>query len=230
MESSNTGGRKKLEPDPRVRIVILSTASKIVREEGVGALSIAQVLSRSQLSTRAFYRHFDSKDQLVSAVFLDMARVEMLRLRQRMTAAPDPVRAVAAWIDGRLDLAFNDQIRSDLRKISVEAQSQMFAAPELVGPAYGEILRPLVEQLRRGTELGLFTDIDPDNEAMSIHGVVWASVERQWAASAGDLGDLRERVQRFCLRGLGVTTESIIAVLDEVPRKQQEVLRHNASD
>jgi AcrR family transcriptional regulator len=230
MESSNTGGRKKLEPDPRVRIVILSTASKIVREEGVGALSIAQVLSRSQLSTRAFYRHFDSKDQLVSAVFLDMARVEMLRLRQRMTAAPDPVRAVAAWIDGRLDLAFNDQIRSDLRKISVEAQSQMFAAPELVGPAYGEILRPLVEQLRRGTELGLFTDIDPDNEAMSIHGVVWASVERQWAAGAGDLGDLRERVQRFCLRGLGVTTESIIAVLDEVPRKQQEVLRHNASD
>lgn len=230
MESSNTGGRKKLEPDPRVRIVILSTASKIVREEGVGALSIAQVLSRSQLSTRAFYRHFDSKDQLVSAVFLDMARVEMLRLRQRMTAAPDPVRAVAAWIDGRLDLAFNDQIRSDLRKISVEAQSQMFAAPELVGPAYGEILRPLVEQLRRGTELGLFTDIDPDNEAMSIHGVVWASVERQWAASAGDLGDLRERVQRFCLRGLGVTTELIIAVLDEVPRTQQEVLRHNASD
>jgi AcrR family transcriptional regulator len=227
MESSNTGGRKKLEPDPRVRIVILSTASKIVREEGVGALSIAQVLSRSQLSTRAFYRHFDSKDQLVSAVFLDMARVEMLRLRQRMTAAPDPVRAVAAWIDGRLDLAFNDQIRSDLRKISVEAQSQMFAAPELVGPAYGEILRPLVEQLRRGTELGLFTDIDPDNEAMSIHGVVWASVERQWAASAGELGDLRERVQRFCLRGLGVTTESINAVLDEVPRKQQEVLRHN---
>jgi AcrR family transcriptional regulator len=219
MESSNTGGRKKLEPDPRVRIVILSTASKIVREEGVGALSIAQVLSRSQLSTRAFYRHFDSKDQLVSAVFLDMARVEMLRLRQRMTATPDPVRAVAAWIDGRLDLAFNDQIRSDLRKVSVEAQSQMFAAPELVGPAYGEILRPLVEQLRRGTDLGCFTDIDPDNEAMSIHGVVWASVERQWAATACDQGDLRERVQRFCLRGLGVAPELISAVLDEVPRK-----------
>jgi AcrR family transcriptional regulator len=213
MESSSTGGRKKLEPDPRVRIVILSTASKIVREEGVGALSIAQVLRRSQLSTRAFYRHFDSKDQLVSAVFLDMARVEMLRLRARMTAAPDPVRAVAAWIDGRLDLAFNDQIRSDLRKISVEAQSQMFAAPELVGPAYGEILRPLIEQLRRGTDLGFFSDIDPDNEAMSIHGVVWASVERQWAATGGDLGDLRERVQRFCLRGLGVVPELITAVL-----------------
>ena len=75
-----------------------------------------------------------------------------------MAAAADPVRAVAAWIDGRLDLAFNDEIRSDLRQMSLEAQSQMFAAPELVGPAYREILRPLVEQLARGTDLGLFTE------------------------------------------------------------------------
>ena len=75
--------RKKLDPDPRVRLCILAAASKIVREEGVRRLSIAQVLSRAQLSTRAFYRHFDSKDQLVSAVFLEMARVEMLRLRRR---------------------------------------------------------------------------------------------------------------------------------------------------
>jgi AcrR family transcriptional regulator len=192
--SANPGGRKKLEPDPRVRVAILSAAAEIVREEGVGALGIAQVLSRSQLSTRAFYRHFDSKDQLVSALFLEMARVEMLRLRQLMAAAPDPVRAVAAWIDGRLDLAFNDQIRSDLRKMSLEAQSQMFAAPDLVGPAYDEILRPLVEQLECGRDLGLFTAIDPDNEALSIQGVVWSNVERQWANAGCILSELRDRV------------------------------------
>jgi AcrR family transcriptional regulator len=224
--SANPGGRKKLEPDPRVRVAILSAAAEIVREEGVGALGIAQVLSRSQLSTRAFYRHFDSKDQLVSALFLEMARVEMLRLRQLMAAAPDPVRAVAAWIDGRLDLAFNDQIRSDLRKMSLEAQSQMFAAPDLVGPAYDEILRPLVEQLECGRDLGLFTAIDPDNEALSIQGVVWSNVERQWANAGCILSELRDRVQRFCLRGLGVAPETIADVLAEGPSK---LLAHKRS-
>ncbi len=218
LESGNTGGRRKLEPDPRVRIAILSAAAKLVRENGVGALSIAGVLGRAQLSTRAFYRHFDSKDQLVSAVFLDMARVERLRLRKPMDAAPDPVRAVAAWIDGRLELAFNDQIRSDLRQMSLEAQSQMFAAPELIGPAYGEILRPLIEYLRRGTELRLFAEIDPAGEALSIHGVVWANVERHWATAECDLDELRNRVQRFCLRGLGVDSEAIDAVLAEGSR------------
>ena len=151
----------------------------------------------------------------MSAVFLDMARVEKLRLRRRMAAASDPARAVAAWVDGRLDLAFNDEIRSDLRKVSLEAQTQMFAAPELVGAAYDEILRPLVEELRRGSELGLFTAIDPVNEARSIHGVVWANVERQWATADCDRSDVRDRVQRFCLRGLGVSSETINAVLGE---------------
>ncbi len=175
---------------------------------------MARVLSRTQLGTRAFYRHFESKDQLVAAVFLEMARAEVVRLEQRM-AGSDPVRAVAAWIDGRLDLAFNQQIRSDLRHMSVEAQAQMFAAPELVAPAYREILRPLVEQLTRGKDLGIFAEIDPDGEALSIHGVVWANVERHWATAARESREVRDRVQRFCLGGLGLTPEVITAALDD---------------
>jgi len=217
--SASPGGRKKLGPDPQVRSAILSAASEIVREDGVGALSIAEVLNGAQLSTRAFYRHFGSKDQLVAALFLEMARVEMMRLRQMMAAAPDPVRAVAAWIDGRLDLAFNDQIRSDLRKMSLEAQSQMLAAPELVGPAYDEILRPLVEHLERGRDLGLFAEIDPGSEALSIQGVVWSNVEAQWTAAGCNMSELRQRVQRFCLRGLGVAPEMIADVLAHGPER-----------
>jgi AcrR family transcriptional regulator len=209
---SRTRQRKKLEPDPQVRVEILSAASKIIREEGVGALSIAGVLSRSELSTRAFYRHFDSKDELVSALFFEMARVETRRLRRKM-AGRDPVHAVAAWIDGRLDLAFNERIRSDLRQMSLEAQSQMFAAPELVSPAYGEMLRPLIEELERGNHLGLFADVDPANDALSIQGAVWAGIERQWATGSRELRELRDRVQLFCLRALGVGPDVIADVV-----------------
>ena len=48
---------------------------------------------------------------------------------------PDAVEAVAAWVDARLDLAFEEHIKSDLRRLSLEAQSQMFASPELIQPA-----------------------------------------------------------------------------------------------
>jgi AcrR family transcriptional regulator len=197
--------RKKLDPDPGVRNALLDAASKILREEGVRSLNIAQVLNRAQLSTRAFYRHFDSKDALVSAVFLDMARTETRRLKRKMAAAADPTEAVVAWIDGRLDLVFNDQIRSDLRQVSLEAQTQMFASPELVSDAYWEILKPLVEQLESGRRGGIFPDIDPTADALSIHGAIWASVEQQWTTGDCDRDAVRDHIVRFCLRGIGVT-------------------------
>ena len=52
-------------------------------------------------------------------------------------------------------------------------------------------------------------------EALSIQGVVWANVERQWATGTCDRGVMRERVQRFCLRGLGVTADVIAEVVSD---------------
>ena len=111
-----------------------------------------------------------------------------------MANTPDAVEAVAAWVDGRLDLAFEEHIKSDLRRLSLEAQSQMFASPELIQPAYAEMLEPLIEQLQRGLEQGVFHDIDPLTEAQAIQGVVWASTERQWATGDCERADIREHV------------------------------------
>ena len=212
MNRPATRRRDKLAPDPGVRRAILAAAAKSVREQGVRRLSIASVLECAGLSTRAFYRHFESKDQLVAAVFVEMAGTEMRRLRRKMAAEATPVEAVAAWIDGRLDLAFDENIKSDLRRLSLEAQSQMFASPELIQPAYAMMLEPLVEQLQRGLEQGVFRDIDPLIEAQAIQGVVWASTERQWASGDCERADVRERSLRFCLRGLGVAPDSIARV------------------
>ena len=217
MTRPRTRQRDKLAPDPAVRRAILSAASKSVREQGVRGLSIAAVLDRAHLSTRAFYRHFESKDQLVAAVFLEMARVETLRLKRKMATAATAVDAVTAWIDGRLDLAFDANIRSDLRHLSLEAQSQMFASPDLVQPAYAEMLEPLVEQLQHGLQQGVFHDIDPVTAAQSIQGVVWAGTERHWGTGDCDRAGVRERALRFCLRGLGVAPETIAQITGPNP-------------
>jgi AcrR family transcriptional regulator len=186
--------RKKLAPDPDVRRTIVAAASKSVREHGVRGLNVATVLEKAQLSTRAFYRHFESKDQLVAAVFVEIIRAEARRLREKMTAAATPVEAVAAWIDGRLDLAFDEEA---------------FFSPEMVSPSYGAILEPLIEQLQRGLEIGVFKDIVPVTAAKSIHGVVWAGTQRHWAINHWDREEVRDRALGFCLRGLGVAKETI---------------------
>src|ERR1700744_1357361 len=173
-----TRRRDKLGPDPAVRREILAAASTSLREQGVRGLSIAAVLEEAGLSTRAFYRHFKSKDDLVAAVFLESARIEKRRLKRRMAAAATEIEAVEAWIDGRLDLAFDENIGSDLRRLSLEAQSQTFASPGLIQPAYAEMLAPLIEALQRGLRSGEFHDVEPLTGAQFIHGVVWVGIDR----------------------------------------------------
>ncbi len=209
-----TGGRvprrrSKLAPDPEVRCAILAAASKSLREQGIRGLSVAAVLEQAQLSTRAFHRHFESKDQLVAAVFAELTRGELLRLKRNMAAAATPVAAVAAWIDGRFDLAFDEDTESNLRRLLLEAQSKVCAAPEPVSPPFPVIFEPLIEQLEHGLELGVFHDVVPTTAAKSLHGVVWAAAQRQRATSHAERVETRQRALRFCLRGLGVSPETI---------------------
>ena len=205
--------RDKLGPDPDVRRAIVAAASKIVREQGVRGLSMAGVLDGCELGTRAFYRHFDSKDELVAAVLQETATSETRRLLRRMAVTATAIDAVAAWIDGRLDLAFDDRIDADLRQVSRDAQHLMFTSPELVQAAFGAMLAPLVEQLDRGLRDGVFHDIDPLTDAEIVHGAVWAVTERHWALKDTLRADVRRRVLRACLRALGVAPEAITEVL-----------------
>jgi AcrR family transcriptional regulator len=210
--------RSKMAPDPDVRRTIVGAATEALREHGVRSLSVAAVLDRADLSTRAFYRHFESKDHVVAAVFYETAQVEKRRLKRNMAKTASPVEAVASWIDGRLDLAFDDNIKSDLRQLSLEAQSQMFAAPELIQPAFEEMLKPLIDQLSRGLSTGVFHDINPAAEARLIQGAVWASTQRHWAGSHSEPAEVRSRVLRFCLRGLGVHA----ATIDDIAARGQQ--------
>jgi AcrR family transcriptional regulator len=218
MTGPRTRRRSKLAPDPDVRRSIVAAALETLREQGVRGFSVTAVLDRAELSTRAFYRHFESKDEVVAAAFLEMSYAEKRRLQRKMAKAGNPVEAVAAWIDGRLDLAFDENIKSDLRHLSLEAQSQMFAAPGLIQPAYEEMLKPLIEQLNDGLSRGVFHGLDPVSAAQSIQGVVWASTERHWAAADCERAEVRRRALQFCLRGLGVQPEIIadIAARDKL--------------
>jgi hypothetical protein len=74
------------------------------------------------------------------------------------------------------------------------------------------MLKPLIEELQRGLEDGLFRDIDPESAAQSIQGVVWASTERHWATGECTRTGVRERALRFCLRGLGASPATIASV------------------
>src|SRR5688572_9325376 len=79
----------------------------VLARVGVEGLTVAEVLNEAGLSTRAFYRHFHSKDELLLAIYERDATATRERLRARLVKARSPQLAIEAWIDEMLALAFD---------------------------------------------------------------------------------------------------------------------------
>jgi AcrR family transcriptional regulator len=195
--------RVKQEAEEKQRL--LDSARHVLHEHGVSGMTVRDVLSDANLGTRAFYRHFASKDELVEAMFTAAAAQEADRLKRRMAIATDPLAAVIAWIDGRLDLAFDRRVLNRLRDLSTEAELRRGESPAELHIALDLMLAPLVEQLCLGQRLGVFTNVDPDTDARFIHNVVYGVVELQWSGFPQRRRDARSAVLRFCLTAIGAS-------------------------
>ena len=76
----------------------------VLRRHGAAGLTVAEVLAEAGLSTRAFYRHFQSKDELVLAVFEQEAQRRYAGLEAQLAKAASPRAALETWVDEMLSL------------------------------------------------------------------------------------------------------------------------------
>lgn len=131
----------------RSRQRIIAGAARLIRERGIDATSLADVMREAGLTHGGFYRHFADKDALIEAA-LDAAFAERLTsLESRLAQAAAPA-AVAAYH------------REYLQEGHVEARALGCPVPALAGDvarqsralreSYGAHLRRIVETLARG--------------------------------------------------------------------------------
>ena len=65
---SRTGRPRRFESEDELRI-LLDAAMEVMGRNGYVDASVADILREANLSTRSFYRHFESKDQLLCALY-----------------------------------------------------------------------------------------------------------------------------------------------------------------
>jgi len=90
--------RKSREATAQSKARILSVAAKMVRERGVENTSVAEVMQAAGMTNGGFYRHFESKDEMIALAvrraFDEIADRFDRRLRQYGSAA-----AVEAYVE-----------------------------------------------------------------------------------------------------------------------------------
>jgi AcrR family transcriptional regulator len=182
---------------------LIEAAYSCLSEPHSEPVPVAAILARAGLSSRAFYRHFRSKDEL----FLALLRQESDELAGRLDRIADeiagsPVDQLAAWIGQMFGLAHDPRVRMLMRAIDSDEVRAAKGYRETRERAHTDRERSLVEILRRGHRDGSFPLADPEHDAIAISAVV----SRELTTVPDEAHHLQEtlaRVLDFALRALG---------------------------
>jgi AcrR family transcriptional regulator len=167
-------------------------------------VSVAAILDGAGLSTRAFYRHFASKDEL----FLAMLKRDSDAVAWRLQRLADdtvggPPAELAVWVDYFLGLAYHPRRRAHVVVLDSDEVRLAKGYREASAELRSDREKILADILRRGRADGTFPLAEPDRDAAAIHAVV----DRAFTAPLQDLGFDRDRlvgyVVDFALRAVG---------------------------
>ncbi len=75
----------------------LDAAFELIDEKGTTEFTIQEVIERSKQSLRGFYEYFDSKDELVLALFEETVREAGDDIRRAVDAETDPLERLHAF-------------------------------------------------------------------------------------------------------------------------------------
>jgi AcrR family transcriptional regulator len=187
---------------------IMRAAYELIQRDGSKETSVHDVLQAAGLSTRAFYRHFRSRDELV----LEMYRVDCERvnatLATAVASASDPLAALAAWIDQNLAVVYDvRRLRHAVVLSSVEVSSAE-GFTEVKNAGLAEQRASLVALLRDGRERGVFPNAEPETDALAIQAVVGAHMRARLDRDPAALtrADARQHTLELFRRALGAAT------------------------
>jgi AcrR family transcriptional regulator len=183
---------------------IIDAAYGCLSEPHSGPIPVAAILQRAGVSTRAFYRHFESKDEL----FLALLRQESDALADRLDRIVDevpgnPVDQLKAWIGGMFGWMHDEEMRMHLTVIDSDEVRAAKGYRETRERAHADRERSLVEILRRGRTDGSFPLADPEHDAVAISAVISREMVNQSPGDEARLQRSLDWVMEFALRALG---------------------------
>ncbi len=183
---------------------IIEAAYRCLSEPHCGPVRMSTILRTAGVSSRAFYRHFRSKDDLFLALLRQGADDIAARVdRVAADAAGSPVDQLAAWIGEVFDLMVDPRQRLQMSVIDSEEVRAAAGYRELREQSHAGRERSLTEILRRGRADGSFPLADPDHDAVAISALVSRLMT---SATPDDLQAVKQAQSRlldFALRAVG---------------------------
>lgn len=202
---AQVGRPRKFDPETERRL-LMDTAIKVIAEQGYEDTSVGQILAGAGLSTRAFYRHFASKRELLAALLGRDSEAVQRSLERAVTEAPGPVAAIEAWLDCFFDVYYEPRRAARAALFSAAAVPAGYPLADITADMKRSFARPLAAAIRAGEEQHVLRSGSPEADAASIYALAAAAVDPRAGDSAFiDRAAADNHVKRYAWPALGLT-------------------------
>jgi AcrR family transcriptional regulator len=199
-------GRPRQFDDEHERNLIFDAAYAALRDHGHD-FTVAAVLQAAGVSTRSFYRHFDSKDALLCAMYLRDAEWAAARLAKRLEDATSPAHAVELWIDEIFAFRGNARRAERVAVLGSIAGVRAEGAEDVVVLARKLLTESLGVAIASGAATGVLRLDGLGSQDIATELVAAATMHAAGLATPGIVQLDRVATTSFCLRALGSTLD-----------------------
>jgi AcrR family transcriptional regulator len=181
---------------------LLQAGMEEIAEKGSVEPRVADIVRRAGLSNKAFYRHFQSKDELIGAILEEGMQARVREFEERIASADSAVERARIWVRAVLEQAVDPKLAAICRPLLVYQARLTEALGEQLYTHVDQLRRPLLEALEEGLRSGELPGIDPERDAESIHYLAFGWMHGKVLERRQPTPGQAEHVVEFAIRGL----------------------------
>lgn len=189
---------------------IVTAAIQLVNESGGSNFTVQQVVDLAGVGVQTFYRHFESKDELMLAVLEEVGRTEAARIERETGATDDPLERLYIVATGPARAADKRSKGSMGATVVLEMRRLRDSYPDEVAQISSPYLALLQRAIEDAAEAGFIDPVDPARDAALILHMVSGAFDES-GRRQGEVGraEADAHLWQFCLRGLRATVEAL---------------------
>jgi AcrR family transcriptional regulator len=182
--------------------LLMRAAVRVVERDGAEEPKISDILREANLSNKAFYRHFRSKDELLITVLDDGLRRDLARIGEAMAEEPSPLAQIGIWIRGILARAGDERSADRTRPFVMSGLRLGGRFPEEWARTDDALQAPLRSAIAEALATGELREADPVRDARTIARLVLGELQSHLIHRRVIPPETVDGVVTFCLSGL----------------------------
>jgi AcrR family transcriptional regulator len=175
-DSNSKPTRRPRSDGERNRTRLVEAAKNAFAERGAGA-SLEQIARDANVSIASLYRHFPTRDEMISAVYRQEVDA-LIEAADRLATETEPIMALREWL-----LLFVEFL--DVKHGMADAMNTLIGGPEdLYGKTPDRLVSPITTLVRNAINSGsIRDDVEPLDLLRALAGVANVRPTKTWKQS-----------------------------------------------